>query len=200
MIYNLVSYIKTISPDEYKITLSTWITIVRIILAPVIVFLLIEQYISAAFWVFVCAAVTDMLDGILARVLDQKTLLGACLDPIADKILIVSCFFSLAWITHPLLPIPRWLVWFMLGKEIVLIIGAICVYQLTGIIRVVPTLLGKITTCIQIGVIIWTFLCYFFSWSPLLTYNIILYSLCCLIIITLLQYSYIGLRIFHKNI
>jgi phosphatidylglycerophosphate synthase len=80
--------------SQKKVTLSSYITMLRIVLTPVIVYMMMQSEWGAAGIVFVIAALTDMLDGTLARLRNEKTFLGACLDPIADKILIVSGAFA----------------------------------------------------------------------------------------------------------
>jgi len=81
-------------------TFANWLTVGRIFLIPVFVIFLIyytpgdEFYRYAAFWIFITASLTDALDGFIARKFNQKTELGALLDPIADKLLLVSGFVT----------------------------------------------------------------------------------------------------------
>ena len=70
-------------------SLANWITLIRIILIPWFTILLINGALNQALWVFLAAAVSDALDGFVARVFSQKTRLGSFLDPIADKLLLV---------------------------------------------------------------------------------------------------------------
>ena len=72
------------------------LTIGRILLIPLLVIFLLDGKELAAFWVFVLAGVTDALDGFLARVLKQKTEFGAFIDPIADKLLLITSYITLA--------------------------------------------------------------------------------------------------------
>jgi cardiolipin synthase (CMP-forming) len=185
---------RSLPAHERRITLSTSITLVRIVLTPVLVLLMCGGYWVAAFWFFVFAAITDMVDGALARALDQQTFLGACLDPIADKILLVSSFATLAWIETPFFPIPYWFVWLVLFKEMALVFGVIFLYLRTGMVQIIPTWLGKITTFVQICFIAWLFVCYFCSWAPVKTYWVVLLLLFCMIAASLMQYARIGLR------
>ncbi|HEV2916869.1 MAG TPA: CDP-alcohol phosphatidyltransferase family protein [Candidatus Babeliales bacterium] len=198
MINKLILLCTSLPATEYRFTVSTAITLVRIIVTPIIVLLLCYQHIPEAFVLFVCAALTDMLDGALARARNEQTFLGACLDPIADKILLISCFATLAWIKTPLFPIPQWFVWLVLIKELLLIIGIIFLYVYTGVIRIFPTQLSKITTLIQICFIGWLFICYFYAWLPIKTQTVSLLILCCLIAATLLHYGYIGFTALWK--
>ena len=127
-----IRFFKRLPAHEKKITISTLFTLARIAITPLIVIAMVFQQWGAAFILFVCAALTDIIDGHLARLCDEKTFLGACLDPIADKILILSCFFMLAFVQSPLFTIPLWFVLLVLIKELVLIGGAIALYIIKG--------------------------------------------------------------------
>ena len=119
----------TLPASEKRLTLATWLTIFRIVLTPVIVIARIQGAWALACALFVVAALTDFLDGFLARVRNEQTVLGAMLDPLADKILIVSCFAVFALHDSTALAVPVWFVMMMLVKELILCIGAhLCVY------------------------------------------------------------------------
>jgi phosphatidylglycerophosphate synthase len=94
-------------PDaEKRITIPTLFTLTRIIIVPVIIDAMINDRWGIAFFFFVFACVTDLIDGFLARLLNEKTFLGACLDPVADKLLLLSCFSTLAFVSTPLFSVP----------------------------------------------------------------------------------------------
>ena len=95
------------------------LTLLRIILVPVIVILLIQGLFLKALIVFVVAAFSDVLDGFLARILRQKTALGAYLDPIADKALLASSFVTLS-ILHV---IPGWLAVIVISRDVIILLG-----------------------------------------------------------------------------
>ena len=179
---------------QKKLTLSSYITLLRILLSPLVVFMMMSSAWGMACVLFVIAALTDTLDGTLARLRNEKTFLGACLDPIADKILILSSFFTLAFFQSPLFAIPQWFVWTVLLKELLQISGALAVYLYKGYLEVEPTVLGKVTTVAQMGFISWLFACYFLQWVPIKTYYAMLGLLICLIVATFTQYAWIGLR------
>jgi len=180
-------------PDEQlRITLSTIFTLLRIILAPFIVYAMVSQQWGLAFGLFIIAAATDIIDGNIARLFDEKTFLGACLDPIADKILLVSCFATLAFVQSPLFSIPRWFVLLVLIKDTIIIAGAFAIFFVKGHLRVNPTLLGKLTTVAQVSFITWLFACYFFKWLPIKTYYTMLTLVSVLAIASLLQYLHMG--------
>ena len=111
------------------ITIPTSITLMRIALVPFIVH-------SHDFWgmdkcisVICVAALTDLVDGALARFLNQVTVFGGFLDPLADKVLLLSCFTTLAFIQFPALTIPFWFVLVVTLNE--LIFGRMCCF--TGV-------------------------------------------------------------------
>ena len=182
-------------PDhEKRITIPTLFTFLRILLTPLIVFSMIKWYWGLAFFLFVVAAFTDIIDGYLARIFNEKTFLGACVDPLADKFLILSCFFTLAFVETPLFNIPQWYVVLILSKEVTQLTGAAIVYHIKEHLDVRPTMLGKSTTVVQMGFIIWLFACYFFKWMPIKTYYTMLGILLILVFASFIQYVQIGVR------
>lgn len=192
------NFFKRLPDREKKITLSTMLTLLRIALAPFIVCAMLYAHWGAAFVLFCIAALSDVLDGYLARWLDERTFLGACLDPIADKLLLLSCFFTLAFVHSPLFSIPLWFVLLVLLKELILVVGAIILYWIKGHIEIHPTVLGKTTTVVQMGFIIWLFACYFFNWIPVKTYYSMLGLVMLLVFASLAHYILIGIRQFKK--
>lgn len=191
-------FFRRLPEQERKITFSTWFTIARIVLAPIIIGVMIAGCWGAAFGLFLAAASTDVIDGYLARTLGEQTMLGAYLDPLADKILVLSCFTTLAFVQSPLFTIPLWFLLVVLCKEIILIVGFFVVYFCYGHVQVRPTVLGKLTTLIQIGFIIWLFACYFFHWVPLKTYYTMLALMLMTVFASLLQYIFIGFSLLRN--
>src|SRR5260370_9531450 len=104
-----------------------------------------RQY-DIALSVLIIAAITDGLDGLLARSLDQKTALGAYLDPIADKLLLSSSFVVLALNRK----ISWWLTILVLGRDILLLTSAAVILVVAGYRRFPPSIYGKLTTAVQI--------------------------------------------------
>lgn len=178
--------------NERRITIPTLFTLVRVGATPLIVLAMITGLWNYAFFFFLFAAATDVIDGTLARIWNEKTFLGACLDPIADKFLLLSCFFTLAFVETPLFRIPHWFVLCVLSKELVQVAGAIGIYSVRGHLDVRPTKLGKLTTFVQIIFIIWLFACYFFHWFPIKTYYSMLGIMLLLVGASLWQYVRIG--------
>ncbi len=188
----LKDFIARFTQKERRITIPTMFTISRLLLTPFIVIAMIKQQWGIAFGLFVIASSTDLIDGFLARVLDQKTFLGACLDPVADKLLILSVFITLAFVQSPLFSIPVWFVSIVLIKEVILIAGAAIIWLLCGSVQIRPTLLGKSTMLVQVLFIIWLFACYFFKWLPVKTYWAVLTLVTFMVMLSLIHYSTLG--------
>ncbi len=125
------------------------ITIIRAILIPFFVDLMIYGYYRPAMYVFLVACVTDALDGLIARLTNTQTELGAFLDPVADKLLIVSSFITLAVLG--LMPI--WLVIIVVSRDIILTLGSLVIYFTGHSLRIKPSPTGKVTTVLQLLVV-----------------------------------------------
>lgn len=194
-----VSGIKKLLTSKWHLTISTYFTLLRLVLVPFIVISMIKQQWGLAFWFFVVAALSDVIDGRLARMLDQRSFLGACLDPIADKVLILSCFFTLAFIETPLFVLPRPFVFFVLIKETLQIVGALLLFAIRGFIYIRPMAIGKMTTLVQVSFIIWLFACYFFHWMPVKTYAFMIGLMVILVALSFIQYVYIGYKYMVGN-
>lgn len=180
-------------------TLSTCLTIGRFFLTPFIVYAMATSAWKIAFLLFITAAFTDILDGFLARILRQETFLGALLDPLADKVLLISCFTTLAC-THTLpFSIPSWFIYLLLVRETLIIGGFIYLFIKNKTITIEPTRLGKLTTVAHSLFIIWLFSCYFFNWIPVKTYYAVLGIISCLVIVSLVQYARIAFNFYRKN-
>ncbi len=115
-------FFKELPAHEKRLTLPTMLTIARIVLVPFIIGAMVMQHWGLAFCLFIVSSLTDMLDGTFARLLDQQTFLGACLDPIADKLLLLSVFTALAFVQSPLFSIPLWFVILVLIRELIIVL------------------------------------------------------------------------------
>ncbi len=185
--------------SEKRITLATIFTLARIASVPFIVAAMVYQYWGVAFTLIIFSSITALVDGFLARNFGQKSFLGACLDPIADKLLILSCYFTLAFSQSPLFTIPGWFVWLVLFKELLLLGFAVTIWKIKGFLKVEPTLLGKLTMTVQVVFIVWLFACYFFHWVPIRTYYFMLGLVLLLVLSSLIQYATIGYRYFYSS-
>ena len=122
------------------------ITLLRIMLVPVIVILLIQGSFFHALIVFIVASLSDALDGFLARVLKQQTVLGAYLDPIADKALLASSFVTLS-VLHV---IPSWLAVIVISRDFIILLGILVLSIMSINVEIRPAFVSKITTAMQL--------------------------------------------------
>jgi cardiolipin synthase len=144
------------------VTIPNLLTVVRMALIPVFVGALYYQRFGWALAVFVIAGVTDGLDGLFARKFNQYSQLGQILDPIADKLLLVTSFITLSMPSimapealvqpHPRhLPVPFWVTAAVISRDVFIIVGAATINIVTGFRGFKPSWLGKANTVVQIG-------------------------------------------------
>jgi len=138
------------------ITVPNLLTVFRMVLIPVFVSLLFYQRFILALGIFILAGITDGLDGLLARRFDQKSQLGTILDPIADKLMLVTSFVVLSMrsvFPQPLpshLPVPFWVTVAVISRDVFILVGAAAINIVTGFRGFRPSMLGKINTVVQI--------------------------------------------------
>ena len=125
------------------------ITIARMVMALPLLWLLMTGHYPQALALALLAGASDALDGFLARSFDWRSALGGILDPIADKLMLSVCFFGLWWRDN----IPTWLVAVVLGRDLVILLGAFSWWRLIGTFKPAPSLVSKITTVLQISLI-----------------------------------------------
>jgi cardiolipin synthase len=138
------------------VTLPNVLTIFRMALTPVFVSLLFYQKFVWALTAFVVAGITDGLDGLLARRFQQQSELGRILDPIADKMMLVTSFVVLSMrgvFPTPLpkhLPVPFWVTITVISRDIFILVGAAAINMVSGFRAFRPSFLGKVSTVVQI--------------------------------------------------
>jgi len=131
---------------ESVFTYPNLLTLARLGLTPLFVIAVLNNEWSVANVIFICAILTDVLDGILARGWNQRTQLGAYLDPIADKFLVSLSLIVLFYKSM----LPLWLLAVVIGRDFLIVVGVVLYLALMGrwlLIR--PTVLGKFTTLLQ---------------------------------------------------
>lgn len=143
-------------------TTANKVTIFRILLIPFFVVEVLycmktgeEIHRLAAILAFAIAAICDGVDGYIARRYNQKSELGAILDPLADKLLLVSGVVLFSLNNPHFGSIPLWLTGTIIGRDLVILIGMIVIQMTVGTVRVRPRVLGKIATVLQMVCIIW---------------------------------------------
>lgn len=127
-------------------TLPNLLTLSRLLSVPVIVWLISENRMMAAFWLFVVAGVTDALDGALARLANARTVLGDYLDPLADKALLVSIFITLGLHGH----LDSWLVIMVVFRDVVIVGGALLLFVIADAGAARPSFVSKVNTVAQL--------------------------------------------------
>lgn len=122
------------------------ITGVRLVLTPVIVYQILKYNLSTAFILLFIAGLTDWVDGYFARLCNSTSEFGRLLDPIADKILLISVFSALFLIQR----LPWWLAFTMIGRDVFIILGSLCVWKYKLPLQIEPLLISKVNTFFQI--------------------------------------------------
>lgn len=172
------------------------ISIIRIILIVPIVYLLMAGKFQYALALFVIAGISDALDGYLAKRFNWFSHLGSILDPLADKLLLVSCYIVLGWMVL----IPAWLVAVVIIRDVVIVVGSIVYHYKIEHFQAAPSIASKLNTFMQIVLVIvvivdraiWKF-------SPLLIESLVYIVLLTTVIS---GYGYIkvwGLRAINNN-
>ncbi len=181
------------------LTYANQLTILRMIFVPCFVLLIIYGYPGAATLVFVLAGVTDALDGLLARTLKQKTVLGSYLDPMADKLLLTAAFITL---TVPSLPlaahIPAWLTITSISRDVVIALSALIIHLQTGHSTFPPSLMGKCTTALQLVTVGLCMLANFIDWVGVVLFLPAVYLTLFFTVASGLHYFYRSVRIIEK--
>jgi cardiolipin synthase len=129
--------------------LPNCITLIRVLLVPLFAIFVLEGDYESAFFVFLAAGISDGLDGFLARVLNQKTRLGAVLDPIADKALLITAFVMLAVVGL----IPSWLTVLVVSRDGIIVAGIGILMFNRHEVTIRPSYLSKTTTLMQLATV-----------------------------------------------
>lgn len=127
----------------------TWpniISVGRFLLVPLIIWFLLTDQMVCAFWTFVAAGASDFLDGLLARLLKSRTLIGSYLDPLADKTLMVAVFITLAVKGI----VPLWLVILVVSRDVLIVAGTLLILLFEKNFVATPHFISKLNTGVQI--------------------------------------------------
>lgn len=122
------------------------VTLARICAVPVIIWLILDGLMEAAFWMALAAAISDAVDGIIAKRFNMQTRLGAYLDPIADKALLVSVYIALGHEGF----LPTWLVILVVFRDALIVGGALLFHTLTQSLEMTPLMVSKVNTVLQL--------------------------------------------------
>ena len=152
--------------------LPNLITIFRIALAPVLILLLKEQEYAASLAVFALAGVSDGLDGLIAKRFNFVSRLGSILDPLADKILLVSSYVMLTFLDH----LPFWLMLTVAFRDLLIIGGYLVYTSMVGPVQMRPSWLSKINTFMQITLVIVILAQQALHWNHPMTIDALIYA------------------------
>lgn len=184
---------KNFMNNSKTITLATKITIVRIIVTPIIIASIIWKNWGLALWLTLLAGVSDILDGALARSKNEKTHLGSILDPLADKLLTLSCYFTLAIYEKSYCMVPYWFFWLIFIKELILVLGTLFLLN-KNYIKIDPSIWGKAAMMGQTVLLNCIFLFHYFKIYSIMVYNFLFNSVLFLVLFSLYQYAKIGIK------
>lgn len=126
------------------------ISILRILLVAPTVYYLLNQNYKPALVLFFVAGMSDGVDGLLARHFKWQTRLGAILDPIGDKLLLVGCYLALGWLGQ----LPVMLVILVISRDVVIVTGAVLYHLLIEEVPIQPVMISKINTVLQISLVV----------------------------------------------
>jgi cardiolipin synthase (CMP-forming) len=147
-------------------TTANKVTILRILLIPFFVVEVLyyvktgnEVHRLLAILSFAVAAICDGVDGYIARHYNQRSELGAILDPLADKLLLVSAIVLLSFDQRPYLDsVPLWFTGTIIGRDMVVLVGMVVIQMMVGKVKVMPRMIGKAATVLQMVVVLWILL------------------------------------------
>jgi cardiolipin synthase len=173
--------------------LANCLTVLRILLIPVFVSLLVYRRPALALLVFALAAVTDLLDGYVARRRGSQSRLGAFLDPMADKLLLTASFVTLTYLKT----LPFWITAVVLTRDVILVMGALLIHMVGGRIHPRPTWAGKAATFFQILTVLTGLLARYFHWSVGL--SVFIWLAAAFTVVSGLQYLVQGMRFLNAT-
>jgi len=177
-----------------RMNLANRITIARIILIPFFIAAIVYSRITTALIIFIIAMASDGADGFIARALKQKTKLGTMLDPMADKLLLISAYICLS--LAPTIPahlrLPPYVPIIVISRDVIIVLGSVTVYFITGDLKVSPSIAGKITTFFQMLTIV-SILIHF-------RYSFVIWNIAVMLtVISGIDYVIKGSRLFGEN-
>jgi cardiolipin synthase len=135
-------------------TLANILTLFRILLTLPFLYFVKQGRFGTALLIFFIASITDFADGYVARRFRQRSRLGRILDPLADKLLTTAGFVVMGLPNGTFDPLPLWLVFAVVGRDVIILAGSAVVFLVTRYKEFKPTILGKINTFLELGLIV----------------------------------------------
>jgi len=179
------------------LNLPNLLSIGRILCVPLFIILLLNQVYGWALFTFVIAALTDAADGLLARLLKQRTVLGTYLDPAADKLLNASSYITLAILNL----LPSWLAVIVVSRDVIICVGLMILFWTSHPLEIRPSIPSKVTTAFQLCTIVFVLWSAYVAPAP----NLILFLIWIWIwgtaigtVVSGLQYIWRGIKILNR--
>jgi cardiolipin synthase (CMP-forming) len=175
------------------LNLPNLLSIGRMLCAPLVIILLLNQIYGWALFTFVLAALTDAADGLLARLLKQRTVLGTYLDPAADKLLNASSYITLAVLNL----LPSWLAVIVVSRDVIISLGLMILFWTSHPLEIRPSIVSKATTAFQLCTIVFALWSVHVGPAP----NLILFLIWGTAfgtVVSGLQYIWRGVKIFNQ--
>jgi len=169
-------------------------TLTRVLLIPLFVIFIINKLFGWALITFAVAGITDGIDGLIARITHQRTELGAYLDPIADKLLLIAAYVTLAIIEI----LPSWLAVIVVTRDVIILLGFLVFILLNYRPKIQPSLVSKVTTFFQISTILLVLMA---GYAPVFKQLsvIAIYGTTLFTIVSGSHYIYVGTRILNEK-
>jgi cardiolipin synthase len=169
-------------------------TLIRVLLIPLFVIFIINKLFGWALITFAVAGITDGIDGMIARITHKRTELGAYLDPIADKLLLIAAYVTLAIIEI----LPSWLAVIVVTRDVIILLGFLVFILLNYRPKIQPSLVSKVTTFFQISTILLVLMT---GYAPVFKQlsSIAIYGTTLFTIVSGSHYIYVGTRILNEK-
>jgi cardiolipin synthase len=178
------------------LTVPNFLTLLRIMAIPAFLILVNNHHYAAALVLFMAAGITDTIDGVIARLANAKSDLGATMDPLADKLLVLSSFVILTWLGA----LPAWLLILVLTRDVVILSGYLVIYFVSTPMEVDPTFIGKLNTFMEMFTIGFALLTLARPEVPMATVNLVTWYLTGLTTTTSgVHYVYSGLLWYQRQ-
>ncbi len=177
------------------LNLPNFISVARIILVPLFIILSINQDFGWALFIFVVAAISDAVDGLLARLLQQRTVLGSYLDPAADKLLTTSAYVILAILNI----IPGWLAVIVVSRDVIIILGIMILFLTSHSLEIRPSIASKVTTILQFATVVSALLSQYTFQVPGL-FDFLIWGTAAATVVSGMQYVGRAIKIFNQGI
>lgn len=157
-----------LKPSRYGLTLANGVTAIRLVLVPFIAIALLNERFDQAFWMMIAAGASDAVDGYIARAFGHKSLVGAYLDPMADKLLLITTLGILTYEQH----LPVWLMALVFGRDVAIVVTVAAFTLMKRVdLRMQPLFVSKLTTFAQVALVLVVVanLAFDLGWSPFVT-------------------------------